>query len=258
MSTVYELFRSASGYTSPYFVVDSTGNLITQTITVTGSRLELTPNSYIGSSGDLLLSRTTLGSSVVNILGTLTGLTVAGTVSLAGVGNVTLSPTGTVTLSPTGTVTMSPSVTGNINNINIGPTTAATGRFSTLSVTASAAINPSGNVTVSPTGSVTVSPSGAVTVGTVGVATNLTGQISAVTANQTITFSPTGTGTLIVNPTVTGNINNVAIGATTASTGRFTSASATAPDEKWNSNTAQLATKRYVENSIMFAYFTGR
>jgi hypothetical protein len=127
-----------------------------------------------------------------------------------------------------------------------------------LSVTASATINPSGNVTVSPTGSVTVSPAGAVTVGTAGVATNLTGQISAVTDNQTITFSPTGTGTIIVNPATIGAIDNVAIGATTASTGRFTFASATAPDERWNSNTAQLATKRYVENSIMFAYFTGR
>jgi len=258
MSTVYELFRSASGYTSPYFVVDSTGNLITQTITVTGSRLELTPGSYIGSSGDLLLSRTTLGSSVVNILGTLTGLRVAGTVSLAGAGTVTLSPTGTVTLSPTGTVTMNPSVTGNIDNTNIGATTSATGRFSALSVTASATISPTGNVTVSPGGSVTVSPTGAITFGTAGVATNLIGQISAVTANQTITFSPTGTGTITVNPAVTGTIDNIAVGATAASTGRFTSATVTTPDEKWNSNSSQLATKRYVENSIMFAYFTGR
>jgi hypothetical protein len=258
MSTVYELFRSASGYTSPYFVVDSTGNLITQTITVTGSRLELTQGSYIGSSGDLLLSRTTLGSSVVNILGTLTGLNVAGTVSLAGTGNVTLSPTGTVALSPTGTVTMSPSVTGNINNTNIGATTSATGRFSTLSVTDSATISPTGSVTVSPGGSVTVSPTGSITFGTAGVATNLIGQISATATNQTITFSPTGTGTITVNPAVTGTINNTAVGATTASTGRFTSATVTAPDEKWNSNPSQLATKRYVENSIMFAYFTGR
>lgn len=258
MSTVYELFRSASGYTSPYFVVDSTGNLITQTITVAGSRLELTTGSYIGTSGDLLLSRTTLGPSVVNILGTLTGLTVAGTVSLAGTGNVTFSPTGTVTVSPTGTVTMSPSVTGNINNINIGATTSATGRFSTLSVTDSASINPTGNVTVSPTGAVTISPSGSTTIGTAGVATNLVGQISATTSNQTISFSPTGTGTIIVNPATTGAIDNVAVGASTASTGRFTSATVTAPDENWNSNRSQLATKRYVENSIMFSYFTGR
>jgi hypothetical protein len=258
MSTVYELFRSASGYTSPYFVVDSTGNLITQTITITGSRLELTPGSYVSSSGNLLLSQTTLGESVVNILGTLTGLSVAGAVSLAGTGNITLNPTGTVTLSPTGTVTMSPSVTGNINNINIGATTAATGRFSTLSATTSAAINPTGNVTVSPGGSVTISPVGSLTAGTAGAITNLIGNVSATTANQTITFSPTGTGTITVNPSTTGAIDNVAIGTTTASTGRFTSASATTPDEQWNSNRGQLATKRYVENSIMFAYFTGR
>lgn len=258
MSTVYELFRSASGYASPYFVVDSTGNLITQTITVTGSRLELTPGSYISSSGNLLLSNTTLGSSVVNILGTLTGLSVAGTVSLAGTGNVTISPTGTVTLSPTGAIIMSPSVTGNINNINIGATTAATGRFSALSATDSATINPSGNVTINPSGTATISPAGSLTAGTAGITTNLVGNISATTANQTITLSPTGTGTITVNPTVTGAIDNVAVGATTAATGRFTSASVTAPDEIWNSNRSQLATKRYVENSIMFSYFTGR
>jgi hypothetical protein len=153
---------------------------------------------------------------------------------------------------------MSPSVTGNINNINIGATTAATGRFSTLAVTSSASINPTGNVTVSPGGNVAISPTGSLTAGTAGVTTNLVGNISATTANQTITLSPTGTGTITVNPTVTGSIDNVAIGATTAATGRFTSASATAPDEMWNSNTNQLATKRYVENSIMFSYFTGR
>jgi hypothetical protein len=248
MSTVYELFRSASGYTSPYFVVDASGNLITQTITVTGSRIELTPGSYIGHNGDLLLSQTTLGASVVNILGTLTGLNVAGPVNL----------TGTVNISPSGSITIAPSVTGNINNVNIGATTASTGRFSTLSVTSAATLSPTGNVTVSPTGLATISPTSTLTLGTVGVTNSLIGNISAITANQTITISPTGTGTVTVNPTTTGAIDNVAIGTTTASTGRFTSASATTPDEIWNSNRGQLATKRYVENSIMFAYFTGR
>ena len=248
MSTVYELFRSASGYASPYFIVDTDGNLITQTITVTGSRIELTPGSYIGHNGDLLLSQTTLGASVTHIAGTLDGLNANGLVSL----------TGPVSITPPGTITILPSVTGNIDKVNIGATTAATGRFSTLSVTAGATINPTGNVSISPTGNVSISPTGTLIIGTASSTNSLVGNISAVTANQTITLSPTGTGTITVNPTTTGAINNVAIGTTTASTGRFTSATATTPDEIWNSNTNQLATKRYVENSIMFAYFTGR
>ena len=183
MSTVYELFRSASGYTSPYFVVDSTGNLITQTITITGSRLELTPGSYVSSSGELLLSQTTLGTSVVNILGTLTGLSVAGTVNLAGVGNVTLSPTGTVTLSPTGAVIMNPSVTGNINNVVVGATTPAAATFTILSSTGNVSFN--GN-------------------------------------NANITISPTGTGIVTINPAQTGSINNVTLGLGAPLAGRFT------------------------------------
>jgi hypothetical protein len=247
MSTVYELFRSASGYASPYFIVDTDGNLITQTITVTGSRIELTPGSYIGHNGNLLLSQTTLGESVTHIAGTLDGLNVNGIVNITGNLNLTLN-----------NFSLSPTTTGTLDNVSIGVTTAAAGRFSTLSVTTSAVISPTGNVAISPTGSVTISPTGTLIVGTSGTTTSIIGNISATTANQTITISPTGTGSLTIAPTQTGAMNNVAIGATTASTGRFTSATATTPDERWNSNTSQLATKRYVENSIMFAYFTGR
>ena len=247
MSTVYELFRSASGYTSPYFIVDSTGNLITQTITVTGKKIELTPGSYIGHNGDLLLSPTTLGESVTHIAGTLDGLNVTGTVSIVGSLNLTA-----------GTFALTPATTATINNTNIGLTTAAQGRFSSLSVTTSATLSPTGNVTISPTGNVIISPTNTLTIGTSGATTSLIGNVSAVAADQTITFSPTGTGTLTVNPAITGAIDNVAVGANIASTGRFTSAEATAPDEIWNSNRSQLATKRYVENSILFSYFTGR
>jgi len=237
MSTVYELFRSASGYTSPYFVVDASGNLITQTITVTGSRIELTPGSYIGHNGDLLLSQTTLGQSVTRIAGTLDGLNVNGLVSL----------TGPVSITPIGTITVLPTITGNIDKVNIGATTAATGRFSTLSVTASA--------TLSPTGTVTISPTGTLILGTTAVTNSLVGNISAITANQTITLSPTGTGTITVNPTATGAIDNVTIGATTATTGRFTSATATAPDEIWNSNRNQMATKSpKPQNPVKFGF----
>jgi hypothetical protein len=216
MSTVYELFRSASGYASPYFIVDTDGNLITQTITVTGSRIELTPGSYIGHNGDLLLSQTTLGKSVTRIAGTLDGLNVVGTVNINGNLNLTLP-----------SFVLSPTATGAIDNVAIGATTASAGRFTTLTTSSTVTLSPVGNVTISPTGSVTVSPTSTLTLGTAGQTTTLLGQLSAVSVNQTVTLSPLGTGTVTINPATTGTINNVTIGATTALSGAFTSLSAT-------------------------------
>lgn len=67
---------------------------------------------------------------------------------------------------------------------------------------------------------------------TLSVATNIT------PANAAVAISPTGTGTvaispagaLTINPTAASTINNVSIGATTALTGRFTSATLTTGD----------------------------
>jgi len=247
MSTVYELFRSASGYASPYFIVDADGNLITQTITVTGSRIELTPGSYIGHNGDLLLSQTTLGESVTRIAGTLDGLNVNGLVSL----------TGPVSITPTGTITILPTVIGNIDRVNIGATTAATGRFTTLTTTSTVTLSPIGNVTINPTGLVTVSPTSTLTLGTPSQTTSFLGELSATAVNQTITFSPLGTGTITVNPATTGTINNVTIGATTAASGRFTSAEITEPDPTWNINRKYAATKKLVEEMFIMGYFSG-
>lgn len=216
MSTVYELFRSASGYTSPYFIVDTDGNLITQTITVTGSRIELTPGSYIGHNGDLLLSQTTLGESVTRIAGTLDGLNVNGTVNIAGNLNLTLNA-----------FSLSPATTGTLNNTSVGMTTAAAGRFTTLTTTGAVTLSPTANVAISPTGLVTVSPTSTLTLGTTSQATTFLGQLSATASNQTITFSPTGTGTVTISPATTGAIDNVVIGATNSQAGSFTALSAT-------------------------------
>jgi len=46
-------------------------------------------------------------------------------------------------------------------------------------------------------------------------------------ANAAVAISPTGTGTVTINPATASTINNMSIGATTASTGRFTSVTAT-------------------------------
>jgi hypothetical protein len=52
---------------------------------------------------------------------------------------------------------------------------------------------------------------------TLSVATNIT------PANAAVAISPTGTGTVTINPAAASTINNTSIGATTAATGRFTS-----------------------------------
>lgn len=82
---------------------------------------------------------------------------------------------------------------GTINNAPIGNVTPNTGRFTTLST--------SGTYTV-------------------------TGAILGTPANASLTFSPTGTGTVTINPATAGTINNMAIGGTTRGAGAFTTLAA--------------------------------
>jgi len=98
----------------------------------------------------------------------------------------TISPSNaSVAISPTGTgtVTMAPATLGSINNMSIGATTASTGAFTTLTSSSTTTFSPS---------------------------------------NASVAISPTGTGTVTMAPATLGSINNMSIGATTASTGRFT------------------------------------
>ncbi len=53
-------------------------------------------------------------------------------------------------------------------------------------------------------------------------ATTLQSTVTMSPANQTVTISPTGTGSFVVNPATAGTIDNVAIGNTTAAAGHFT------------------------------------
>jgi len=246
MTTVSKLFRSAHGYISPYFVVDVQGNLVTNTITVTGTKIELTTGSYLGYDGDELLTPTTLGPSVTHIAGTLDGLNVNGTVDITGNLNLTLNA-----------FSLSPTTTGTLNNTSIGAITAADGRFTTLTTTSTVTLSPTANVTISPTGLVTVSPTSTLTLGTAGQTTTFLGQLSAISTNQTVTLSPLGSGTVTINPSTTGAINNVTIGATTAAAGRFTNAEITMPDPTWNINRTYAATKRLVEDMFIMGYFSG-
>jgi hypothetical protein len=59
-----------------------------------------------------------------------------------------------------------------------------------------------------------------------GVNLTLDGAFNMNPANATIQISPTGTGTVTINPATSGTINNMAIGGTTPTTGAFTTVTA--------------------------------
>jgi len=243
MSTVAKQLRSSYGFESPYFVVDSSGNLITQTVTVTGNRVELTQGSYLSYNGQPLLTQTTLGSTVTNIQGTLTGLNIGNNLAPAKTTIVgTLSLTGGYTASVLNPVPLS-----SIDHFTIGATVPAAGTFTDLTVTSSITLN-STNISLSPTGSLTL--------GTAGQTVNFLGNLS-LTGNQSVTLSPTTGNIVAIQPVSTGSMDNMTIGAVTPATGRFTAVTLTAPNERWNSTVrGQGATKRYAENtSAAFSFF---
>jgi len=53
-----------------------------------------------------------------------------------------------------------------------------------------------------------------------------TGALTATSSNVSVTLSPTGTGTVTINPATAGTVNNVTVGATTPLAGTFTSLTA--------------------------------
>jgi len=234
MSTVSKQLRSSFGFESPYFIVDTQGNLITQTITVTGSRLELGNGSYLSYGGKPLLTQTALGSTITNIPGVLTGLTVGNTVAPA-----TLNVVGALNVTGNLLTVIKPTTLGTIDNMTIGGLVPAAGTFSNLTIT---------NSLTTTLNTLTLSPALGITLGTAGQTTTILGNISIV-GTQNVTISPADGATLRIVPTTTGTLDNVTIGATTPVTGNFTTVTQTNPNEKWNSVVKnQAATKRYVEN----------
>jgi hypothetical protein len=114
---------------------------------------------------------------------------------------VTLNTSGTIAdLTVTNSLTANPTATGAINNVVIGAVAPSSGTFNGLTALSTVSFSP---------------------------------------ANASITISPTGTGTLTVNPTVTGNINNVVVGATTPAAGTFTILSSTG-NVSFNGNNANI------------------
>ena len=187
------------------------------------------------------------GQDTIGLNATNNTLTIAGT---SGILVTTDTETNTLSFSTggnlpnllvTNSLTVNPATTGSINNVIIGSTNPKAGTFTALTATGTISFSPANaNVTISPsgTGSVTINPAttGSINNTNIGSSTPATGAFTTLSANgivnfnpnnANITITPTGSGVLTVSSGATGNIDNISIGATTASTGRFTTVSMT-------------------------------
>ena len=171
-------------------------------VTITGSWPNQTINATAGGSGTV----TSVGGT-----GTVNGLTLTGTVTTSG--NLTLG--GTLDLS------VPPAIGGTTPAAITGTTITANTKFSGTNFDASG----SGGGALRTSGGSNCLQWG----GGGGVNLTLDGAFNMNPANASIQISPTGTGTLTVNPATAGTINNMAIGGTTPAAGAFTSLSATTP-----------------------------
>jgi len=95
---------------------------------------------------------------------------------------LTFELTNIANLNITGQFNINPVASGNINNVRFGVTNAKAGTFAQL---------------------------------------NAVGFVNIADGNQQVSISPTGTGTMTINPATTGNIDNVAIGGSVVRSGTF-------------------------------------
>ena len=105
-----------------------------------------------------------------------------------------------------------------------GTVTSVSGTGTVSGLSLSGTVTSSGNITLGGTLSLISPPA-------IGSTTPNTGAFTILTVNSAstsaVTLSPTGSGTVTINPTTAGTINNMAVGNSTASTGRFTTVTST-------------------------------
>jgi len=139
----------------------------------------------------------------------------------------------TLTAANAPTLALTSTGTGTINNMSIGATTASTGAFTTL--TASGATTLNGNTTIGDAVADTITVNGQFVTGTVLRSAQTAANTLALAAydvdgtayTNLITLTAANAPTLALTSTGVGTINNMSVGATTASTGAFTTLSAT-------------------------------
>jgi hypothetical protein len=148
--------------------------------------------------------------------------------------NTGSTSTTTGTLVVTGGVGISERLyAGSLQNTPIGSSVASSAAFTSLTANAAVTFTQNTASTTTTTGTLVVSGGIGVT-GAVntGLSSTFAGFSSTSTtninpANASVSLAPTGTGSVTINPATAGTINNMSIGATTASTGSFTNLTVT-------------------------------
>jgi len=197
----------------------------TGTLVVTGG-VGISERLYAGS-----LQNTPIGSVTANSAA-FTSLTANNAVTFTQGTGSTSTTTGTLVV--TGGVGISERLyAGSIQNTPIGSSVASSAAFTSLTANGAVTFTQNTASTSTSTGTLVVSGGIGVT-GAInaGLSSTFNGLSSTNTtalspANASVTISPTGTGTVTIAPATAGTINNMSIGATTASTGRFTNLTVT-------------------------------
>ena len=213
-----------------FMAVDETGSIAISNIGMiqVSGQTELTSNFIL----------TKLNVSNTDSAITITTLTDTLALSLQYLANLTV----------TNSFTANTIEVSNFNNANIGGSTPVDGTFTQLTTTGTvSAISNNQQISLAPTGSgtVTINPATTGTINNVNIgasspkaatvaALTLNSTGSFVSSDQTVTISPTGTGTITFNPANLGSINNVSIGVTTPAAGRFTTITVLNPSTTGN------------------------
>lgn len=178
MSITQKPLRSESGFSSPGFTVDTSGN-----VNITGA-FKINGTSISSSSGTL--PSMYVYSSLTRV-GTLSQLEIEGNTSISN---------GTLTVSSTGTVSITSGTTGSLNNIAIGNNIAATGAFTDLTADTSTILALTASTTIATnitavnltnTGTLNISPTtiGSINRVNIGSTTPGTGKFTTLTITST-------------------------------------------------------------------------
>lgn len=187
------------------------------------SALDTTAFLAAGSNGQVLTLAGGLPSWATPTTGTVTSVGGTGTVSGISLSG-TVTTTGNLTLGGTLDLSAPPAIGGTTANTVRGTTITATtkfvGPFFEAATSAGGALRNSGG-----TSQLSWGAGGGDNL-SLSVSTNINGANAQIDISPTGTghvhMKPTGTGAIEIAPTNLGTINNMSIGATTASTGKFT------------------------------------
>jgi len=188
------------------------------------SNVDTTAFLAAGSNGQVLTLASGVPTWATPTTGTVTSVATSGTVSGITLTGGTITTTGTITLGGTLDLSAPPAIGGTTANTVRGTTITATtkfvGPFFDAASSAGGALRNAGG-----TSQLSWGGGGGDNL-TLSVSTNINGANAQIDISPTGTghvhIKPTGAGAIEIAPTNLGTINNMSIGATTASTGKFT------------------------------------